>query len=77
MKQNQTSKLQFDFKLILIINDLIILHWLLMSTQDLYTHLDKQYVFVSVTDYNIKTLNSKLSVLFLIYLYLFPYIILD
>ena len=48
-----------------------------MSTKDLYTHLDKQYVFVSVTDYNIKTLNSKLSVLFLIDLYFFTYIILD
>ena len=48
-----------------------------MSIKDLYTYLDKQYVFVSVTDYNIKTLNSKLSVLFLIDLYLFTYIILD
>ena len=46
-----------------------------MSTKELYKHLDKRYGFVSVTDYNIKTLNSKLNVLIQIDLYLFTYII--
>ena len=46
-----------------------------MSTRELCTYLYKQYGFVSVTDYNIKILNSKLNLLILIDVYLFTYII--
>ena len=65
LKQNQTSELEFDFKLILIINVWIILRSLLISTRKLYTYLDKQNGFVSVTDYNIKILKSKFNELIL------------
>ena len=58
-------------------NVLIILHELLMSTRDLYRHLDKQYGFVLVTDYHIKIVNSKFNLLILIDVYLFTYIILE
>jgi hypothetical protein len=65
LKQNQTSELEFDFKLILIINVWIILRSLLISTRELYTYLDKQNGSISVTDYNIKILNSKFNKLIL------------
>ena len=46
-----------------------------MSTRELYRYLDRKYGFFSVTDYNIKILNSKLNVLILIDVYLFTYMI--
>ena len=46
-----------------------------MSTRELYTYLGRKYGVFSVTDYNIKILNSMLNVLILIDVCFFTYMI--
>ena len=48
-----------------------------MSTREIFTYLDKGYGFVSVTNFNIKIINSKINVLLLSDIYLYAYIMLE
>ena len=48
-----------------------------MSTIEIFTYLDKGYGFVSVTNFNIKIINSKFYVLLLSDIYLYTYIMLE